>query len=158
MGWCKEIMEHAAEHKLETKKHLAAVAILVEMADEGYAANPSRWEGHREKVESLVFGWHFTKEGAEKAVAKMQNKDGSSGQYWTLKDVEEVCRAMGLDWNQKNYNIYDLYYTLNMMRSDYYKANEAPQYYVDLAFDFLDDKDAPEGKAKRYYVAMHCAE
>lgn len=43
-------------------------------------------------------------------------------------------------------------------RSDYYKANEAPQYYVDLAFDFLDDKDAPEGKAKRYYVAMHCAE
>lgn len=26
------------------------------------------------------------------------------------------------------------------------------------AFDFLDDKDAPEGKAKRYYVAMHCAE
>lgn len=106
----------------------------------------------------MVFGWHFTKEGAEKAVAKMQNKDGSSGQYWTLKDVEEVCRAMGLDWNQKNYNIYDLYYTLNMMRSDYYKANEAPQYYVDLAFDFLDDKDAPEGKAKRYYVAMHCAE
>lgn len=22
--------------------------------------------------------------------------------------------------------------------------------------DFLNDKDAPEGKAKRYYVAMHC--
>ena len=56
MGWCKEIMEHAEEHKLDTKKHLAAMAILVEMADEGYAANPSRWEGHREKVESLVFG------------------------------------------------------------------------------------------------------
>lgn len=30
--------------------------------------------------------------------------------------------------------------------------------YFGLAFDFLDDKDAPEGKAKRYYVAMHCAE
>lgn len=27
-----------------------------------------------------------------------------------------------------------------------------------LAFDFLEDKDAPEGKAKRYYLAMHCAE
>lgn len=58
----------------------------------------------------------------------------------------------------KNYNIYDLYYTLNMVRSDYYKDGQAPQYYADLAFDFLEDKDAPEGKAKRYYLAMHCAE
>ena len=93
-----------------------------------------------------------------KAVAKMQNKDGTSGEYWTLKDVQEVAKAMNIDWASKNYNLYDLYYVLNMERSDYFKANEAPQYYVDLAFDFLDDKDAPEGKAKRYYVAMHCAE
>lgn len=49
-----------------------------------------------------------------------------------------------------------LYYVLNMERSDYYKADEAPQYYVERALDFLNDKDAPEGKAKRYYVAMHC--
>ena len=55
---------------------------------------------------------------------------------------------MGLDWNQKNYNIYDLYYTLNMMRSDYYKANEAPQYYVDLAFDFLDSQRCSRGQSK----------
>lgn len=45
-----------------------------------------------------------------------------------------------------------------MVRSDYYKDGQAPQYYADLAFDFLEDKDAPEGKAKRYYLAMHCAE
>lgn len=72
--------------------------------------------------------------------------------------LQEVAKAMNIDWASKNYNLYDLYYVLNMERSDYFKANEAPQYYVDLAFDFLDDKDAPEGKAKRYYVAMHCAE
>lgn len=90
------------------------------------------------------------------AVAAMQNKDGSSGQYWTLKDAEEVSKAMSIDWTQKRYNIYDLYYVLNMERSDYYKADEAPQYYVERALDFLNDKDAPEGKAKRYYVAMHC--
>lgn len=64
----------------------------------------------------------------------------------------------GGGWGCKNYNIYDLYYTLNMVRSDYYKDGQAPQYYADLAFDFLEDKDAPEGKAKRYYLAMHCAE
>lgn len=87
-----------------------------------------------------------------------RNLSGTSGEYWTLKDVQEVAKAMNIDWASKNYNLYDLYYVLNMMRSDYYKANEAPQYYAGLAFDFLDDKDAPEGKAKRYYVAMHCAE
>lgn len=87
-----------------------------------------------------------------------ENKDGSSGAYWTLEDVEKVAASMGIDWGCKNYNIYDLYYTLNMVRSDYYKDGQAPQYYADLAFDFLEDKDAPEGKAKRYYLAMHCAE
>ena len=66
--------------------------------------------------------------------------------------------SMGIVWGCKNYNIYDLYYTLNMVRSDYYKDGQAPQYYADLAFDFLEDKDAPEGKAKRYYLAMHCTE
>lgn len=140
----------------QSKKHLAAIAILAEMADEGYATNPAKWEHHRDKAECHIYGWHFTKESAEKAVAAMQNKDGSSGQYWTLKDVEEVSKAMSIDWSQKRYNIYDLYYVLNMERSDYYKADEAPQYYVERALDFLNDKDAPEGKAKRYYVAMHC--
>lgn len=158
MGWCSELMTYADEHKVETKKHLAAIAILAEMADEGYAVNPNKWESHREKAECHIYGWHFTKDSAEKAVAKMQNKDGSSGQYWTLHDVEEVSKAMGIDWSQKRYNIYDLYYVLNMERSDYYKAEEAPQYYVDRAFDFLEDKDAPEGKAKRYYVAIHCVD
>lgn len=71
MGWCTELMEYAEKHNVESKKHLAAIAILAEMADEG-------------------------------------------------------------------------------------KADEAPQYYVERALDFLNDKDAPEGKAKRYYVAMHC--
>lgn len=97
-------------------------------------------------------------EAFQKFLARMKNKDGSSGAYWTLEDVEKVAASMGIDWGCKNYNIYDLYYTLNMVRSDYYKDGQAPQYYADLAFDFLEDKDAPEGKAKRYYLAMHCAE
>ena len=60
----------------------------------------------------------------------------------------------GAPWAELNFKeTYD-----GMVRSDYYKDGQAPQYYADLAFDFLEDKDAPEGKAKRYYLAMHCAE
>lgn len=125
-------------------------------ADIGYETNPSNWDNKRDLVESHVYGWHFTKECAEKAIAKMRNKDGGSGAYWTLEDVSKVAQTMNIDWSKKNYNLYDLYYTLNMIRSDYFKDSQAPQYYVDLAFDFLEDKDAPEGKAKRYYYAMNC--
>ena len=158
MGWCRELCEFAKEKKVETSKHLAMMEILAEMAEMGYESNPGHWEHKREKAESLIYGYHFTKDCAEKAVARMKNKDGSSGAYWTLEDVEKVATSMGIDWGCKNYNIYDLYYTLNMARSVYYKDGQAPQYYADLAFDFLEDKDAPEGKAKRYYLAMHCAE
>lgn len=158
MGWCKELAEHAESHKIETKKHLAMVAVMAEMADEAYMLNPSKWEKHRDKMECLIHGWHFTKEGAEKAVSEMKNKDGSTGQYWSLADVENVAKTMGIDWSKKSYNIYDLYYVLNMERSDYYEADQNPQYYVTRAFDFLEDKDAPEGMAKRYWFAKTCLE
>lgn len=155
MGWCQELADYAEKHQVETKRHLAAVAILAEMADAGYEMNPAKWEAHRDKAECHIYGWHFTKESAEKAVAKMLNKDGSTGEHWSLKDVEEVAKAMQIDWDSKRYNLYDFYYVLNMEYSDYFKANEVPQYYVDRTLDFLEDKDAPEGKAKRYYIAMH---
>lgn len=44
---------------------------------------------------------------------------------------------------------------MNMMYSDYYKAGgNNVNFYVELAKAFLMDKDAPEGKALRYYLAM----
>lgn len=83
----------------------------------------------------------------------MKNEDGSSGQYWSLSDVEEVARAVSIDLASKRYNLYDLYYSLNMQRSDYYEEGQTPQFYVKRAFQFLDDPDAPEGMAKRYWYA-----
>lgn len=155
MGWCKDLIAHAETLKGDMNKYLPAILAMAELADDAYEQHPDKWEHHRDKMESYIYGWHFTKEGAEKAVSKMKNKDGSTGQYWSLYDVEEVVKAMNIDWSSKKYNLYDFYYVLNMERSDYYRANEAPQYYVERAIDFLEDKDAPEGKAKRYYVAMH---
>lgn len=90
MGWCKELAEYAEQHKVETKRHLAAIAILAEMADEGYAANPGKWEDKRDKAECHIYGWHFTEESSHKAVQDA-NKDGTSGEYWTLKDCARSC-------------------------------------------------------------------
>lgn len=49
----------------------------------------------------------------------------------------------------------DWYYVLNMVYLDYYKSGRSDDTYIELAHDFLSDSDAPENKAKRYFLAMH---
>lgn len=92
---------------------------------------------------------HFTEETAKYAVAHMNNEDGTTGEHWDYGTTSEVLRSKSLMFTQP-----DWYYVLNMMYSDYYHEDEDADYYIDLAIDFLKDKDAPDGKAKKYYLAM----
>lgn len=94
----------------------------------------------------IIVNPHFTKETAEYVVSKMKNKDGSIGEHW---NYDTTTRVMDGDFHES-----DWYYVLNMMYSDYYKSGRTDETYIGLAKDFLDDTDAPEGKAKRYYKAM----
>lgn len=94
----------------------------------------------------LIVNPHFTPETAKYVVSKMMNKDGSTGEHWSYDTTSKVMKG---DFNEA-----DWYYTLNMIYSDYYKSGRSDDTYIGLAMDFLDDKDAPEGKAKRYYKAM----
>lgn len=94
----------------------------------------------------IIVNPHFTKETAKYVVSKMKNKDGSIGEHW---NYETTTRVMPADFHEA-----DWYYVLNMMYSDYYKSGRTDETYIGLAKDFLDDADAPEGKAKRYYKAM----
>lgn len=83
MGWCRELCEFAKEKKVETSKHLAMMEILAEMAEMGYESNPGHWEHKREKAESLIYGYHFTKDGAEKS----SGSDEEQGwKFWCLLD------------------------------------------------------------------------
>lgn len=92
---------------------------------------------------------HFTEESAKYAVAHMDNEDGTVGEHWNYITTSDVLRSKSLMFRQP-----DWYYVLNMMYSDYYDEEMDDSYYIDLAIDFLKDKDAPEGKAKKYYLAM----
>lgn len=92
---------------------------------------------------------HFTKETAEYAVSKMKNKDGSTGEHWSYAVAEKALYSKEYDFNEA-----DWYYVLNMVYSDYYKSGKSDDVYIELACDFLSDADAPEDKAKRYYLAM----
>jgi hypothetical protein len=92
---------------------------------------------------------HFTKETSKYVVAKLQNKDGTTGEHWNYETTSKVLTQKGYDFRNC-----DWYYVLNMIYSDYYKVGRSDDVYIELAYDFLNDKDAPEDKAKRYYLAM----
>lgn len=156
MGWCCDLVKSDKMKNLAKERHYELLEEVAVMVDRLYELEGSKWETHKEKAETLVMGWHFTQEGAMKAVAAMKNADGTTGQYWSIQDVEEVTKAMSVDWSSKRYNLWDFYYALNMQRSDYYEEGQPPQYYVKRALQFLDDKDAPEGIAKRYWYSVHC--
>ena len=100
-----------------------------------------------------VYGCHFTKWLLEKALCCMENEDGTKGGHWTVEQTTMVARNNGISFD--HFNEYDWNYTMNMIYSDYYGSvpNETTSY-VKLARKFLEDKDAEEGKALRYYLAM----
>lgn len=97
----------------------------------------------------LLLSPHFNKETAEYVVGCFENKDGSKGQHWTYDQTTSVLKSKGYYFEEA-----DWYYVLNMIYSDYYKNGRTDDTYIELAHDFLDDVDAPEGKAKKYYLAM----
>lgn len=97
----------------------------------------------------LLLNPHFTKETAEYAVSCFDNKDGSKGHHWTYEQTSSVLKSKDLDYDEA-----DWHYVLNMIYSDYYKSGRPDDTYIELAIDFLDDPDAPEDKAKKYYLGM----
>lgn len=99
----------------------------------------------------LMLNPDFTKETAEYAVSKMKNEDGTEGGHWDYDTTTSVLKSKGYDFNPC-----DWYYVLNMVYSDYFSKDQPDDYYFKLAYDFLKDKDAPVGKAKKYFLAMHC--
>lgn len=100
-----------------------------------------------------IYGLHFNEWLLKQAVSNMKNEDGSTGGHWTLEQTTSVAKSNGIDFSK--FNEYDWNYVMNMMYSDYYGAvaNDTSSY-VRLALKFLQDKDAKEGKAYCYYMAM----
>lgn len=132
---------------IETMEHLThKVDYFVEEVREKH---PEMVEHFLIKID-LLLNPHFSKESSKYAVSKLKNKDGTTGEHWNKETTDRVLEAKGYD-----FNYCDWYYVLNMIYSDYYKSGRSDDTYIELAYDFLSDKDAPEDKAKRYYKSMH---
>lgn len=100
-----------------------------------------------------VYGCHFNSWMLEKALKHMINEDGTSGAHWDLEQTTSVARNNDITFSQ--FNEYDWCYVMNMIYSDYYgSVPNDMSVYIRMSRKFLEDKDAEEGKAFRYYVAM----
>lgn len=141
------VYKYGRDGKTEVMEH------LTEMVDDFIEETK---EHHKDKVEHFLIGVdlllnpHFSKESAKYAVSRMKNKDGSTGEHWDYNTTTRVLESKGFDFNPC-----DWYVALNMVYSDYYKSGRSDDTYIELAYDFLSDEDAPTHKMKRYYKAMH---
>lgn len=111
-----------------------------------------------DETESILYesvcGPHFNEHTLSKALSNMANDDGTKGGHWSVQDTNNVAAQTGIQLNK--YNEYDWNYVMNMLYSDYYTiGGDDPQFYARMAFRFLADTDAPDGKAYKYYKAMH---
>lgn len=132
------------------------VRTFIECAEEMKEYHPEQYAELCNELYVDAYGEHFNEAMAMKAVAGMQNEDGTVGAHFTVSDSDMLAQRAGLRFGEDTFNKWDWYYTLNMVYSDYYSyvPNDVGTY-VNIARAFIDDKDAPSGKAYRYYAAMH---
>ena len=142
-------------HKmLEDATHEQLKSFLADSFDELKRTMPELYEEMEDELYESVYGHHFNKWAYECAVGKLDNKDGTKGAHWQVPDVTNYAKGHGASY--RGYNEYDFAYAMNMIYSDYYGAvGDSVENYYRLAIAFIEDGDAPEGKAYRYYKAMH---
>lgn len=97
-----------------------------------------------------VYGFHFSKGLALKAVSELEDSNENKGGKYSLEEVNKIRRDYNISLNE-----YDFYFVINMLYSDYSKLlNNDLSSYVKMSCLFLEDEDAPEGKAFKYYLSM----
>ena len=143
--------------QLTAKGDTKAMYDLTEMLDDHFeelkTVHPEMYWDVVNELHMLTYGAHFDEECAKYAVSMMQNEDGTVGQHWSLEETTSVGQQNGISFDR--FNQYDWYYTLNMIYSDYVAViGNTPSTYISLAKAWIMDKDAEEGKAYRYYMAI----
>lgn len=100
----------------------------------------------------------FSQMTAEKWVRSMEGEDGSKGPHWSIDQVKTLMAQKGIDCD-----FWEFYTTINAMYSDYgatlkkHGVGDKIELYIDLAKDFIKDKDAQPDKLSRYfkYIVKH---
>lgn len=114
---------------------------------------PDKYKEIKSHLYVAFNGWHFNEDMLKDTYENMVSDDGSPVPKWTVQETSNVGRSSGVSF--KDFNEYDWNYVMNMIYSDYCEVlGDNVMSYVKMANKFLNDKDAPEGKALRYAMCM----
>lgn len=117
--------------------------ILISLMDDLKYTDYEKYKKIELKLYKRVYGEHLNEELAKSWVADMENKDGTKGEHWSIEQTNQYAG---------NYNKYDFYTIANMMRSDFYNPKLEETTYLQMAKDWLDDKDVGDCKTLKYYM------
>lgn len=147
----KELIEKGINDGKDSKK------ILMMIAEEMKAG-----KGHDEiyeKVYSEIYGNHLCDRFCAKMVESMYNAAGEKGCKYTLDQVKESARRVGITFSgtDEDYTESEMWAATNMMYYDYghiLKENGVTpdvNLFVNMADSYLDDIDGPHGKLADYF-------
>lgn len=129
------------------------VKISNEMHKKLKAYCPSAYYDMLTKMHCVVFGPHFDEHTAKMTVARMKNVDETTGEHWTMEQTNSIAAQNNIKYPC------DFYYIINQMWSDYCKVlGSDVSIYVKIAKAYMNDVDAPEGKAFILWLAQMRAE
>ena len=138
----KEILDDATEQDLKNfvSHFMARLECVI----------PQAYEELMLELHKNVYGSHFSKALACKAVSELEGSNGVKGGNYSLEEVSKIRKDYNISLNE-----YDFYFVINILYSDYSKLlNNDLSSYVKMTCLFLEDEDAPEGKALKYYLSM----
>lgn len=116
-------------------------------------AHPEKYKDIKNDIYIAVNGYHFNEDMLSDITSKMINDNGTAAPKWTVAETTQVAKTNGIPFTK--FNEFDWNYTMNMIYSDYCEVlGDNVVSYVKMAEKFLNDKDAPEGKALRYALSM----
>lgn len=137
----------------------------MDMRHYGRRFNPDRMSMGRSEHQTQMMGGsegdedQLSREDAEKWVKSMKSEDGKTGGRWPYQEIRQYAGNFGIQGEDK---IVEFYAVMNALYTDYCKVAkkygvDKVDFWADLAKAFIHDKDAGEGKVKKYYecIAKH---
>lgn len=107
-------------------------------------------ENFAEYMLKLEYGCHIVDISMyEKAVGYLKWQDDKGhGAKWSVDDIK---KASGIDFDDKDYYLYDYAYSMNMLYSDYCNVFTDANYYIKMAKNYLEDVDYWGDPSERAY-------
>lgn len=146
----KHMYQQAMNHPEVIEKMMEDFDIVMDIIK---VEHPERYRDIKTNLYILVNGYHFDEDTLNDIYEDMVNDDGSRVPKWSVEETNSVARSNGISF--RDFNEYDWNYAMNMIYSDYCEVlGDNVTSYVRMAHKFLNDKDAPDGKALRYAMCM----